>query len=212
MGKFWVKSGLDKPIKLMNKDNAAAVNAGPSAAHDHALQVSTGGAERITTLACMIFNHKDDKKGQQDSYWIFFELRLGYMIKFPDTSNTRFQSHCMAAATLLLYLPYFLEFLLLVHDKKENRSFNHMKQNVFEGLKDIPTLTELCVLALYAQATSHPYCQRTPQSDSHYSYHSCHLLQSPIHPSTQTTEPPPAARNPTVTPPTCPTYVAGLCV
>jgi hypothetical protein len=63
----------------------------------------------------------------------------------------------MAAAILILYLPYFLEFLLLVRDKKENRSFNHMEQNVFEGLKDIPTLTELCVLALYAQAISHPY-------------------------------------------------------
>jgi hypothetical protein len=68
----------------------------------------------------MIFNHKDDKKGQQDSFHIFFERHLGYTIKFPDTSNTRFQSHCMAAATLILFLPYFLEFLLLVRDKKEN--------------------------------------------------------------------------------------------
>lgn len=154
---FWVKSRLDGPIKLMNKDNVAAANADPSAACDHALQVSIGGAEWITTLACMIFNHKDDKKGQQDLFHIFFELCLGYMIKFPDTSNTHFQSHCMAAAILILYLPYFLKFLLLVHDKKENQSFNHMEQNIFEGLKDIPTLTELCVLALYAQAISHSY-------------------------------------------------------
>ena len=40
-----------------------------------------------------------------------------------------------------------------------------------------------------------PTCQRTPQSTSHYSLL---LRQSPIHPSTQTTEPPPAARDPTV--------------
>ena len=53
-------------------------------------------------------------------------------------------------------------------------------------------------------------CQRTPQSDSHYSRYSCHLQQSPIHPSTQTTEPPPAARDPTVVWPTCPTYVSDL--
>jgi hypothetical protein len=107
----------------MNKDNAAAANAGPSAACDRALDISTSGAICITTLACMIFNHKDDKKGQQDSFRIFFELRLGYMIKFPDTSNTWFQSHCMAATILILYLPYFLKFLLLVRDKKENQSF-----------------------------------------------------------------------------------------
>ena len=45
MGNFWVRSGLDGPIKLMNKDNAATANAGSFAAHDPALQVSTGGAE-----------------------------------------------------------------------------------------------------------------------------------------------------------------------
>ena len=53
-------------------------------------------------------------------------------------------------------------------------------------------------------------CQRTPQSDSHYSCHSCHLRQSLIHPSTQTTEPLPAARDLTVVWPTCPAYVSDL--
>ena len=72
-------------------------------------------------------------------------------------SNTRFQSHCNAAVKLILHLPYYLEFLLLVRDKKEKRNFNHLEANVFNGLKDIPTLTELCVLTLYSQAISHPY-------------------------------------------------------
>ena len=76
MAEFWEKAGLICPVKLMNKDNAAAANAGPSAACDCALDVSTGGGIRLTTLACMLFNHKDDKKGQQDSFHIFFELRL----------------------------------------------------------------------------------------------------------------------------------------
>ena len=59
------------------------------------------------------------------------------------------------------------------------------------------------------------WCQRTPQSNSHYSHHSRHsrhLWQSPIHPSTQTTEPPPAARDPTVARPMWLTYVSNLCV
>ena len=42
--------------------------------------------------------------------------------------------------------------------------------------------------------------------------YSCHLQQSPIHPSTQTTEPPPAARDPTVVWPTCPAYMSDLCI
>ena len=54
-----------------------------------------------------------------------------------------------------------------------------------------------------------PY-QRTPQSISHYSRHSRHLRQSPIHPPTQTTKPPPATRNLTIVWPTCPAYVSDL--
>ena len=51
------------------------------------------------------------------------------------------------------------------------------------------------------------HCQRTPQSTSHYSRL---LRQSPIHPSTQMTKPPPAARDLTVVWPTCLTYVSNL--
>ena len=46
-----------------------------------------------------------------------------------------------------------------------------------------------------AISTSWDDCQRTPQSISHYSRH---LRQSPMHPSTQMTEPLPAARDPTI--------------
>ena len=53
-------------------------------------------------------------------------------------------------------------------------------------------------------------CQRTPQSDSHYSRYSCHLQQSLVHPSTQTTAPLPAARDLTVVWPTCLAYVSNL--
>ena len=35
-----------------------------------------------------------------------------------------------------------------------------MERNIYDALHDIPTVTELCVLALYAQANTHPYmCQ-----------------------------------------------------
>ncbi|KAF8234877.1 hypothetical protein L208DRAFT_1104070, partial [Tricholoma matsutake] len=61
---------------------------------------------------------------------------------FPDTSNTWFQSHCNAAVELIIYLPVYLKFLLLVHDKKEKQNFNHMESNIFNALKDIPTLME----------------------------------------------------------------------
>ncbi|KAF8231422.1 hypothetical protein L208DRAFT_1277192, partial [Tricholoma matsutake] len=47
MAEFWGKADLIGPLKLMNKDNAAAINEGPSAAHDHALDVYQLVAEFI---------------------------------------------------------------------------------------------------------------------------------------------------------------------
>ncbi|KAF8059795.1 hypothetical protein FPV67DRAFT_1707711 [Lyophyllum atratum] len=157
MAEFWKDSKLQGPIKLLNRDNAATVAAGPSKAADDAFEKSEGGAIKVTSLAGAIFNHKDDKKGQQDTFRLYFEDKLGFPVHFPDTSNTRFQSHCEAAGELIVHLPYYLEFLLIVKDSKEKRNFNHMEKNVYAGLTDIPTLTELCVLTLYSQSISHPY-------------------------------------------------------
>ena len=87
----------------------------------------------------------------------YFEAYIGYIIPFLDTSNTQYQSHCEAAAVLLLYLLLFIEFLELVWDKKDSGSFNHMESNAYCSLQDIPTLTELAMPVLYAQSISHPY-------------------------------------------------------
>ncbi|KAF9478411.1 hypothetical protein BDN70DRAFT_767364, partial [Pholiota conissans] len=160
MARYWQDLNIQGPVKLMNRDNAAAVAMGSSLAADRANEVSEGGAVKLTSLAGAIFNHKDQKKGQQDTYRIFFEDRLGYRVDFPNTSSIRFQCHCIAASALLIHLPLYLEFLLLVRDKKENRNFNHMEHNVYVGLQDIPTLTELCVLSLYSQAISNPYMRK----------------------------------------------------
>ncbi|KAI0708072.1 hypothetical protein C8T65DRAFT_708596 [Cerioporus squamosus] len=156
---FWKDNGLPAPLLLMNRDNAAAAALGPSAAKDRATEVSQGGAVKLTSLAGALFRHKDDKKGQQDTLRIFFEAAeaVGFSIKFPDTSNTRYQSHCEAAAELLVYLPLYREFLEVIRDKKGDRSWTNIEQNVYDGLHDTSTLTELCVLALYSQAVSHPY-------------------------------------------------------
>jgi len=154
---WWVEAGATGPMLLMNKDNAAAAAAGASRAKVRANEVSQGGGVKLTSLAGSLFRHKDEKKGQQDSFRFFFENRLGYTVRFPDTSNTRFQSHCQAAEELLVHLELYKEFLELVRDKKDARSFTHMEQNVYDALHNIPTLTELAVLALYSQSISQPY-------------------------------------------------------
>ncbi|THV01335.1 hypothetical protein K435DRAFT_572870, partial [Dendrothele bispora CBS 962.96] len=155
---FW--EGIDsRPVKLMNKANAAAyVNGGlNSTAASHAEKVSEGGAIKLTSLLGALLNHKDDKKGQHDTFKYYFQEKYGYSINCPDTSNTRFQSHSDCAIFILTHLHPILEFMSHIAYSKTKIGLNHLESNVMKGLKDIPTLTELAVLALYANSVSYPY-------------------------------------------------------
>ena len=154
---YWSKHNLKGPICLMNRNNAAAAAAGPSAAQEQAEEVSQCGAVKAASLAGGIFNHKDDKKGQHETLQIYLESKLRMRIRFPDTSNNRYQSHCEAAAVLVVHLQTYIDFLIFVHDKKEARTFMNMEQNVLNALNDILTITELCVLVLYLLSISYPY-------------------------------------------------------
>ncbi|KAJ8481994.1 hypothetical protein ONZ51_g5622 [Trametes cubensis] len=162
----------------MNRDNDAAATSGTSAAAKRATEKSVGGAIKLADLAGALFRHKDDKKGQQDATRYHFEAALGIRFTFPDTSNTRYQSYCEAAGELLVHLQLYRDFLELVRDKKTTGLFNHMERNVYKGLHDIPTLTELCVLALYGQSVCHPYMRevRGPQDGL-----TNHLELGPLH-------------------------------
>ncbi|KAF9481925.1 hypothetical protein BDN70DRAFT_854244 [Pholiota conissans] len=167
MREYWMKNNLTPPVKLYNRDNAAAAALGSSMAQDRANEISQGGAIKAASLAGLLFNHKDDKKGLQDTYRNFFELYLGYAVAFPQTSSTRFQSHLEASAELLIHLPLYLSLLLEVKDNKEKGNFNHLENNVYIALQDIPTLTEMAALTLYLLAISHPYMRVVRGSGEH---------------------------------------------
>ncbi|KAJ7222649.1 hypothetical protein C8J57DRAFT_974185, partial [Mycena rebaudengoi] len=99
----------------------------------------------------------DKKKGQQDTFKLYFEEFLGYAVACPDTSNTRFQSHCDCAIFILLHLTQILEFMSHIMYSKTNIGLNHLELNILQGLKCTSTLTELVVLAIYAIIVSYPY-------------------------------------------------------
>ena len=110
MANVWPTLGHPGPITLMNGDNAAAVaTPGLSAAKQWALMVSGAGGVKSTSLAGAIFNHKDDKKGQQDSLQVFMVAQLGYTVAFPDTSNICYGSHCAALVNILLNGNYWIQ-------------------------------------------------------------------------------------------------------
>ncbi|KIJ05843.1 hypothetical protein PAXINDRAFT_23055, partial [Paxillus involutus ATCC 200175] len=168
---FWSEHGLKPPILLANKDNAAtlavhvdSVTASQSSAEIRALEVSGRGAVKACSLAGAIFNHKDDKKGQQDTYRWFMETEQQrhpnyrtLQLTFPDTSNTRYQSHVDACSVLVKELNLHLRFLEFVRDKKEKRVFTHMEANVYAALSCWQTLTEMCCNVCYGVAVTYPY-------------------------------------------------------
>lgn len=154
---------LPRPILLANRDNAATLSRSSGSTtlteiEQRAVDVSGSGGVKATSIAGAIFNHKDDKKGQQDSHRIYFhDVKAGISKKFPNTSNIRYGSHGNAAAELLTYLLHYIAFLEHIKDKKEKRRLNHMEQNLANALTDIPTVTELAILALYTIFVSKPY-------------------------------------------------------
>ena len=112
---------------------------------------------KLTNLAGTYFSNKDKKKGQQDSLQVYMQHTFGYLDCFPDTSNTHYGSNCAAAGELMDHQLFYCQYLQLVRDLKEKRTFTNIEKNIYEAFNDIPTCTELCVLILYAQAISHPY-------------------------------------------------------
>jgi hypothetical protein len=160
---WWEANNRPPPILLANRDNASTLRNISStsdtstAAEQRAFETSTRGGVKACSLAGAIFNHKDDKKGQQELHRIYFENVKGYPTTFPNTSSIRYHCFCDAAAELVTYLPHYIAFLEVIRDKKKDRKLNHMEQNLYDALHDLSTLTELVVMTLYGGWVSKPY-------------------------------------------------------
>jgi len=152
MSKWWEEVGKTPPIVLMNKSKAEA-----------GLASEVGRSERcgikLTNLLGALVRHKDPKKGQQDRFRTFSRKRLGYEVCFPDTSNTRYQSHTYGAAEILCHPKLYLGFLTFLENTKTSTPgrLNHMEENIRCGITDKSTFTEIIVLALYGEAISAPF-------------------------------------------------------
>jgi hypothetical protein len=163
MAGYWSKHNLTPPVLLANKDNKAVLKTyNPDSntvtpEQEHALENTSRGGVKATKIAGDILNNKSEKKGHHNEFRFWWVKNVGQAFTFPGTSNVRFQSYCEAAGVLLLHLNHFLKFLEHIKSKKQNRRFSNMEQNLWDALHCPATKTELAVLALYAQAVSHPY-------------------------------------------------------
>lgn len=135
---FCKENNITPPVLLPNKDNDAALRLGKATGADavveRALESSTHGGVKATTLAgkvtyaaCSnsdmgegaVFNRKDPKKGQQNMFQFTFEKTFRFIISFPSTSNTQYQSHCAATAELTTNQEWYIKYLHVVHDSKK---------------------------------------------------------------------------------------------
>ncbi|KAF8179523.1 hypothetical protein K438DRAFT_1977234 [Mycena galopus ATCC 62051] len=149
----------ERPVLLANRDNDATIQLAEeggetTAAVQRALKVS---AIKLISLFGALVNHKDDKKGLHDVYENYFRPTIGAGVRFPDTSNTRYQSHGRSGARLLSYLEEHRTFMNFVKDQKSKRTLNHMEQNVLKGLHCSKTIAQMIAFVLFCMAVMHPY-------------------------------------------------------
>jgi hypothetical protein len=78
-------------------------------------------------------------------------------VKFPNTSNNRYNTHLAGAAELLTYLTTYIQFFTLIRDTKQAAGLNHMEGNTLTGLQDEVTICELVVMTAYKNAVPDPY-------------------------------------------------------
>jgi len=133
MRAWWIKTDTPGPILLANRDNAVVLNSVESAsqtneATDHALNVTSHGGVKAASIAGAIFNHKDDKKGQQDTFG-------------GGLSNLEFQSIFQTHLVIVMgqivqQLQYLFSIMTnstvleFVHDRKDKHVFTNMEQNI----------------------------------------------------------------------------------
>ncbi|KAF7378023.1 hypothetical protein MSAN_00226200 [Mycena sanguinolenta] len=152
----------ERPVLLANRDNDVTIQLAEeggksTAAVRRALKVSERGAIKLISLFGALVNHKDDKKGLHDVYENYFRPAIGAGIHFPDTSNTRYQSHRRGGAQLLAYLEEHRTFMDFVKDQKSKRTLNHMEQNIVKGINCPRMIAQMIAFLLFCMAVMHPY-------------------------------------------------------
>ena len=160
------------PIKLFNKDNLAAVaelvdnsttgtidenDPGYGAVQSRANAVSESGGHKLTSLSAGVFNHKDKKKGQQETYRPYLEVHTGSRKLVADASNNHYGSHGDTASDLIEYFDHIIRFLEHICDVKGEMTWTNMEANVLKGLMCTSTQAELCAMLIFSQCVFHPW-------------------------------------------------------
>ncbi|KAH8822347.1 hypothetical protein DL96DRAFT_1748615 [Flagelloscypha sp. PMI_526] len=142
---LYKKLGLEQPILLANKADTATIARilDPSRSGKPLSPDDEGRCQA------------DDKKGLGDDYSVFlsgfYQTTVG---QFSRVHHSRFGSVGEAAADLLEFHDGITNLLEDVRDGKTKVSWTNLEKNIYNGLHDNPTLSELCVLTIYHQLSA----------------------------------------------------------
>ncbi|KZV79515.1 hypothetical protein EXIGLDRAFT_782180 [Exidia glandulosa HHB12029] len=157
MAEYWPSVGLEGPIIQPNKDNAAAIALGESAAQERALAISPSGGAVLAAGCGALVRHKEAKRGYQRTWNNFTLEHEGHNLEYPDTNRNRFQAVCEGSRIIIVDWKTFVDFMGLIYHKKKTPGFTNFEQNIYDALFDDATLTECAALALCAQCATKIY-------------------------------------------------------
>ncbi|KAH7345482.1 hypothetical protein B0J17DRAFT_563797 [Rhizoctonia solani] len=163
MSAFWkANKHLSPPVKLFNKDNDATVLlSDPSGkvleAEKRALSVTEGGPIKLCNLSGHAFNHKDDKKGHQDTHAYYFAEKYRRYRRFSDISSARYSSFIDAATELCTLHSAYIDYMEHMRKQRATGKLDHLESNIVLGLNCLATLAKLLCMSLYGQLVSKPY-------------------------------------------------------
>ncbi len=75
----------------LSRAAATLIGGEHTAAEICAKKVSGHGGVKTTMLSGLLFHHKYDKNGQQDTFAWFFRQKLGQDVAYPGTSSIHYQ-------------------------------------------------------------------------------------------------------------------------
>ncbi|KAE9383499.1 hypothetical protein BT96DRAFT_1009099 [Gymnopus androsaceus JB14] len=177
MRETWKWEELKGPCNLANKATDVAIQIATDNTDTEALARCVAscprGGTKLTELAGALFRHKNHETGYQKKHEMFMQARKQERYglnptdsskRFPDVSNTRYQSHSYAAAELVVFRDDYQELIEEICDGKTKSGTNHLEGNALKGLQDADTLCELGAMALEGLCCSWPYMAevRTP--------------------------------------------------
>ena len=97
--KFWKGAGLDGPVKLISRGQEEALAEGDD--EDDEVDNAVGRAVKLTSLIGALVNNKEETKGCHSEFQTYTRDRLGSVVAFPDTSNTRYQCYGDAGSEVI---------------------------------------------------------------------------------------------------------------